>query len=172
MSWSTFRLRINWFCCAITCVGAEFELWNGVLGRHGVGKCNANGSELLTLCAEFHLWYSLTTPVSAFLTNLRLCGCIPRSQHWHLLDYVIVQKSDLQNVHIRRAMRGAQGRTNHRLIQSKPSMTLKGPQRSFHKTPAKLDVTKLVHSKDLQKVLDDTFGAIPSAAAGVSVDKG
>lgn len=32
-------------------IGAEFKIWNGVLGRHGVRKCNANGIELLTLCA-------------------------------------------------------------------------------------------------------------------------
>lgn len=36
----------------------------------------------------------------------------------------------------------------------------------------KLDVLKQDYAKGLQKVLDDTFGAIPSAAVGTSVDEG
>ncbi|KAI8441140.1 hypothetical protein MSG28_009390, partial [Choristoneura fumiferana] len=30
-------------------VGAEHELWNGVLGKHGIGGCNDNGLRLLSL---------------------------------------------------------------------------------------------------------------------------
>lgn len=36
-------------------VGMEFYAWKDVLGRHGIGKCNSNGTALLTLCAEFNL---------------------------------------------------------------------------------------------------------------------
>lgn len=36
-------------------VGSDTEKWKGVLGSHGVTKCNANGELLLVLCSEFNL---------------------------------------------------------------------------------------------------------------------
>ena len=38
-----------------TRVGQDFELWKGVLGRHGVGNCNDNGRLLLEFCSEDQL---------------------------------------------------------------------------------------------------------------------
>ena len=36
-------------------VGARRDLWSQVIGPHGIGKVNANGLRLLTLCTEFDL---------------------------------------------------------------------------------------------------------------------
>ena len=33
----------------------DFELWKGVLGRHGIGNCNDNGQLLLEFCSERQL---------------------------------------------------------------------------------------------------------------------
>ena len=33
-------------------VGRDHTVWQGVLGRHGVGNCNANERMLLELCSE------------------------------------------------------------------------------------------------------------------------
>ena len=36
-------------------VGRDYEKWPRVIGRHGVGNCNANGELLLALCSEFEI---------------------------------------------------------------------------------------------------------------------
>ena len=33
-------------------VGRDFELWKGVLCRHGIGNCNDNGRSLLEFCSD------------------------------------------------------------------------------------------------------------------------
>ena len=36
-------------------VGSDHRAWAGVVGRHGVGKINANGHRLLSLCSQNQL---------------------------------------------------------------------------------------------------------------------
>ena len=89
-------------------------VWDGVTGRNGVGKINSNGLRLLTLCSEFNLT----------ITNTNLCMKIryktswihPRSKHWHLLNYVIVRKSDPKFVKITYTTRNTKYSTDHTLI--------------------------------------------------------
>lgn len=148
-------------------VGTEYQIWKGILGRHGVGSCNANGLELLTLCAEFDL--CITNTYFRLPEKLKTSWMHPRSKHWHLLDYVIVRKKDVKDVLITRAMRGAQGWTDHRLIRSKLRITLKASRRTM-RTPIRLDASKLVHNKQLGKDLDAAFGTVPSYSGEASID--
>jgi len=53
----------------------------------------------------------------------------PRSKHWHLIDFAIVRHSDLRDVKIIRAMRGADCWTDHRLIHRQLSMRVRPPSR-------------------------------------------
>jgi len=52
-----------------------------------------------------------------------------RSKHWHLLDYVIVRRSDCRNVHLTRAMSGAECWTDHRLVRSSIQFNIRPPVR-------------------------------------------
>ncbi|VDL95435.1 unnamed protein product [Schistocephalus solidus] len=48
----------------------------------------------------------------------------PRSRHWHPLDYVLVQRRDQQDVLVTRAIAGADGWADHRLVISKKKLRL------------------------------------------------
>ena len=53
----------------------------------------------------------------------------PRSNIWHLLDYVIVRQSDRSDVQITRVMRGAELSTDHRLVVSRMALAIRPPIR-------------------------------------------
>ena len=114
-------------------VAQNNTIWSGVLGRHGIGQANANGMRLLTLCSEHNL--TITNTIFQQKTKYKTSWMHPRSKHWHLIDYIIVRRSDIRDVHITRAMRGAECWTDHRLIlakvhmQVRPPLQLQGPKR-------------------------------------------
>ena len=104
-------------------VGAEHNIWEGVLGKHGIGKSNNNGLRLLTLCSGYHL--SITNTCFQMKDKFKTSWQHPRSKHWHLLDYVIVRQSGRKDVLITRAMRGADCWTDHRLIRCKLHLSIR-----------------------------------------------
>ncbi|KAJ0183487.1 hypothetical protein K1T71_001463 [Dendrolimus kikuchii] len=136
-------------------VGTEHNIWKDVLGRHGVGKCNSNGELLLSLCAEFNL--SITNTYFRLSEKYKTSWMHPRSKHWHLIDYIIVRRADLKDVLITRAMRGALGWTDHRLIRSKVCLYYKPPRRAKHIVPTRMAFAKLVNSETVQKCFHSEF---------------
>ena len=77
----------------------------------------------------------------------------PRSKRPHLLDYILVRRSDVRDVCITHAMRGADCSTDHLLIHSKLAVCLHVPRhRSAPKPSHKLDVSVL-HSTDTRQQL-------------------
>uniref|UniRef100_H3B304 Endonuclease/exonuclease/phosphatase domain-containing protein n=1 Tax=Latimeria chalumnae TaxID=7897 RepID=H3B304_LATCH len=104
-------------------VGRDYPLWKDTIGKEGVGKSNANGLLLLTKCTEHGLTISNT--LFRQKDKYKTTWKHPRSKHWHLLDYVIVRARDRKDVHITRAMRGANDCwTDHRLVRSSMSIRL------------------------------------------------
>ena len=73
-------------------VGTDHQPWEGVIGLEGVGKCNSNGLLLLRKCAEHDLL--ITNTVFKLPNRNKTSWMHPRSKHWHLIDYVIVRRTD------------------------------------------------------------------------------
>ena len=86
-------------------VGTDHQTWEGLIGYEGVGKCNSNGLLLLRKCAEHELL--ITNTVLRLPTRRKTTWTLPRSKHWHLIDYVIVQRMDRQDVRVTKTMCGA-----------------------------------------------------------------
>ena len=70
----------------------------GVIGSEGVGKCNSNGLLLLRKCAEHDLL--ITNTVFRLSNRNKTSWMHPRLKHWHLIDYIIVRRTDRQDVRV------------------------------------------------------------------------
>ncbi|XP_051657446.1 craniofacial development protein 2-like [Manacus candei] len=104
-------------------VGKNFEAWKGVLGKHGVGNCNDNGRLLLEFCAEQQL--TITNTIFQQKNSLKTTRMHPRSKHWHLIDYVLVRRRDVCDVHHTHMMPSAECQTDHQLVCCKLKLNLK-----------------------------------------------
>ncbi|VDM01541.1 unnamed protein product, partial [Schistocephalus solidus] len=108
-------------------VGTDHAAWQGVLGTHGLGSCNDNGLLLLRACAEHRLLLTNTffrLPMWEEATSMH-----PRSRRWQLLNYVLVRRRDRQDVLVTKAIRDADGWTDHRLVISQMRLRLQPRRR-------------------------------------------
>ena len=103
-------------------VGTDNQTWEGVIDSEIVGKCNSNGLLLLRKYAEHDL---LITNAVFKLPNRNKTSCLhPRSKHWHLIDYVIVRRTDIQDIKVTKTMCGADCWTDQRLVVSKLNLRI------------------------------------------------
>lgn len=63
-------------------VGSDTDKWKGVLGSHGVGKCDANGELLFALCSEYNL--VKTKILFKHKETHKKTWMHTKSKHWHL----------------------------------------------------------------------------------------
>ena len=146
-------------------VGNSHHLWEGVLGCHGVGKCNDNGLRLLTFCSQHNL--TITNTMFQLQNKFKTTWMHPRSKLWHLLDYVIVRHSDIKDVQITRAMRGADGWTDHRLVRSifllkiRPPARRQAPRKHLDLKALNNDATRSAFQNELAEHLTQTTTTNP-----------
>nr|VZI38454.1 unnamed protein product [Spirometra erinaceieuropaei] len=108
-------------------VGTDHTAWRGVLGPHGLRGSNDNGLLLLRTCAEHRL--TLTNTFFCLPEREKATWRHPRSRQWHLLDYVLVRRRDQRDVLVTKAIAGADGWTDHRLVISKMRIRLQPRRR-------------------------------------------
>nr|VZI38636.1 unnamed protein product [Spirometra erinaceieuropaei] len=123
-------------------VGTDHTAWRGVLGHDGLRGSNDNGLLLLRTCAEHRL--ILTNTFFCLPEREKATWRHPRSRQWHLLDYVLVRRRDQRGVLVTKAIAGAEGWTDHRLVISKMRIRLQPRRRPQDKrSPSKLNVALL-----------------------------
>ena len=108
-------------------------------------------------CSQFDL--IITNTVFQQRNQLKATWMHPRSKHWHLLDYVIVRRSDRLDVHLT----GAECWTDHRLVRSTVRLEIRPPVRK-HKPKKKLNVKACQDPSSqlaLQQVIADKLSCIP-----------
>ena len=85
----------------------------------------------------------------------------PRSKHWHLIDYVIVRRTDRHDVRVTKTMCGADCWTDHRLVVSKFNLRIQPARRpQGKKAPKRLDISKLNQDSMRQAFLTDTWNQL------------
>nr|VZI26919.1 unnamed protein product [Spirometra erinaceieuropaei] len=148
-------------------VGTDHTTWRGVLGPHGLRGSNDNGLLLLRACAEHRL--TLTNTFFCLPVREKATWRHPRSRQWHLLDYVLVRRRDQRDVLVTKAIAGADGWTDHRLVISKMRIRLQPRRRPQGKRPpGKLNVALLslpAHRLHFSNELAQRLDSLPIAAA-------
>jgi endonuclease/exonuclease/phosphatase family metal-dependent hydrolase len=97
-------------------VGRDTSLRPKVIGHHGIGNENANGTMLLQTCAIHSL--VLTNTVYQQANRFKGTWQHARSGHWHMIDYIITRQADRRNVRLTRAIRTTTLWSDHRLVKS------------------------------------------------------
>ena len=123
-------------------VGHDHTSWEHIIGRHGVGNENSNGTRLLSLCAQNEL--CITNTFFQQENRHKTTWMHPGSKQWHMIDYVITRRRDIKEVFHTRAMCGSTTWSDHRLVRSKLAFKVKVPQRRHRLRPKrKPDLCKL-----------------------------
>nr|VZI11179.1 unnamed protein product [Spirometra erinaceieuropaei] len=151
-------------------VGTDHAAWRGVLGPHGLRGSQDNGLLLLRTCAEHRL--ILTNTFFCLPEREKATWRHPRSRQWHLLDYVLVRRRDQRDVLVTKAIAGADGWIEHRLVISKMCIRLQPRRRPQGKRPpGKLNIALLslpAHHLHFSNELAQRLGNLPIADAAAA----
>ena len=139
-------------------VGDDYNSWEGVLGKHGVGAENQNGTALLSFCTQNEL--VVTNTLFQQPDRFKLTWMHPGTKKWHMIDYVITRQRDVKDVFHTRAMCGTCNWTDHRLVKSKLAIKSRKPLRHHRIKPRrKLNINKLM-SPEFRQNLAEKFSEV------------
>ena len=85
-------------------MGQDYQSWQDVLGHHGIGNENSNGTRLLQLCSDNNLL--ITNTIFEQDDNFKTTWMHPGLKQWHLIDFVITRQRDKRDVNHTKAMCG------------------------------------------------------------------
>ncbi|XP_046998241.1 craniofacial development protein 2-like [Schistocerca americana] len=136
-------------------VGRDNRFWRDVMGKQGVGNCNANGLLLLGLCAEHELFISSTQ--FRLPNRYETTWMQPRSKHWHLIDYVITRQRDKKDILITKAALNIdECWTDHRLLVSRLRVPkYRKPRSRFSNPPRRKFNTSNLNNKNVRSHFQD-----------------
>ena len=100
------------------CTGANAVQWRSVIGLHGPKECNKNGERLLDFCACNNLVITNTWFQHKPIHQLTWYRNGDRTNHGHLLDYVLVNHSFRSSVLDTRIYRATYLESDHELVIS------------------------------------------------------
>nr|VZI09142.1 unnamed protein product [Spirometra erinaceieuropaei] len=129
-------------------VGTDHTAWRGVLGPHDLHGSNDNDLLHLRTCAEHRL--IVTNTLFCLPEREKATWRHPRSRQWHLLDYVLVRRRDQRDVLVTKAIAGADGWTDRRLVISKMPIRLQ-PRRNLLAEKNHLHKAYVDHPNDATK---------------------
>ncbi|BHF57277.1 hypothetical protein SprV_0100021800 [Sparganum proliferum] len=146
-------------------VVTDYAAWRGVLGPHGLYGYNDNVLFLIRTCAEYGLTW--TNTFCRHPMREKAAWIHPRSQYWHLLDFVLIRWRYQRDVLVIKSITGAEMR-----IRLQPR---RRPQ--CKRFPGKLNISLLslpahhVHfSNELSQLLDNLPVAVAVADENASVE--
>ena len=123
-------------------VGTDYDSWGKVIGRHGVGNENSNGTLLLSMCSQLEL--IITNTIFQQANRHKTTWMHPGTKEWHMIDYVITRQRDAGDVHHTRAMCGSCTWSDHRLVKCKLALHAKKPRHRCRLKPVrKLNIDRL-----------------------------
>jgi len=112
-------------------------------GHHSVGRELSNGTLLQQTCAQHEL--VITNTLFQQANKYKTTWMHPRSEHWHMLEYVITRQPGVRSAHITRVMRGTSCWFDHRLVRCLVFFWNLLPPKHWHASvwPKKLNVDML-----------------------------